>query len=187
MASGLRYDAFYMTRKQKERIKEGAGDGSYPTIGDRNFSREKRFKDTVVMHPLPRVDELSPELDSDKRGIYFKQAAYGVPVRMALLKFLFDRAEDKAGPAVHKVFLYRSPESLGPHCINANCVTVNEAGSTQRRFASVLRRARRSADSQLRLLRSSVQSATSGPCEVQTLLCLRHFAPGDDWRLAGEK
>ena len=134
MASGLRYDAFYMTRKQKERIKEGAGGGSYPTIGD-HFLREKRFKDTVVMHPLPRVDELSPELDRDKRGIYFKQAAYGVPVRMALLKFLFDRAEDKAGPAVHKVFLYESPESLGPHCVNSNCVTVTEAGSTQRRFA----------------------------------------------------
>ena len=44
MASGLRYDAFYMTRKQKERIKEGAGGGSYPTIGD-HFLREKRFKD----------------------------------------------------------------------------------------------------------------------------------------------
>jgi aspartate carbamoyltransferase catalytic subunit len=134
MASGLRYDAFYMTRKQKERIKEGAGGGAYPTIGD-HFLKEKRFKDTVVMHPLPRVDELSPELDRDKRGIYFKQAAYGVPVRMALLKFLFDRAEDKAGTAVHKVSLYESPESLGPHCVNGNCVTVTEAGSTRRRFA----------------------------------------------------
>jgi pyrimidine operon attenuation protein/uracil phosphoribosyltransferase len=123
-----------MTRKQKERIKEGAGGGAYPTIGD-HFLKEKRFKDTVVMHPLPRVDELSPELDRDKRGIYFKQAAYGVPVRMALLKFLFDRAEDKAGTAVHKVSLYESPESLGPHCVNGNCVTVTEAGSTRRRFA----------------------------------------------------
>ena len=40
----------------------------------------------VVMHPLP-VDAF-PEVDKDRRGIYFKQAAYGVPVRMALLKFL---------------------------------------------------------------------------------------------------
>ena len=88
MATGLRYDAFYMTRKQKERMKEGAADASYPTIGP-EFLQEKRFQDTVVMHPLPRVDELSPELDKDRRGIYFKQAAYGVPVRMALLKFLF--------------------------------------------------------------------------------------------------
>ncbi|HEX2228027.1 MAG TPA: hypothetical protein VHM64_12880, partial [Candidatus Binatia bacterium] len=80
MAAQLRYDAFYMTRKQKERIKEGSGGGNYPMIGD-DFLKAKRFKDTVVMHPLPRVDELSPELDRDKRGIYFKQAAYGVPVR----------------------------------------------------------------------------------------------------------
>ena len=91
MVSGLRYDAFYMTRKQKERMKEGTTGGSYPTIGA-GFLREQRFKDTVVMHPLPRVDELSPEVDKDRRGIYFKQAAYGVPVRMALLKFLFDQA-----------------------------------------------------------------------------------------------
>src|SRR5678816_12326 len=58
MASGLRYDAFYMTRKQKERIKDGAASGGYPIIGPQ-FLQEKRFQDTVVMHPLPRVDELS--------------------------------------------------------------------------------------------------------------------------------
>jgi aspartate carbamoyltransferase catalytic subunit len=133
MTSGLRYDAFYMTRKQKERIKEGA-DGDYPIIGD-DFLREKRFKDTVVMHPLPRVDELSPELDRDKRGIYFKQAAYGVPIRMALLKFLFDRAERKVAKRASEGIIYESPESLGPLCANANCVTITEAGSTRRRFA----------------------------------------------------
>jgi aspartate carbamoyltransferase catalytic subunit len=60
MATGLRYDAFYMTRKQKERMKDGAS-GSYPSIGA-DFLREQRFQDTVVMHPLPRVDELSPEV-----------------------------------------------------------------------------------------------------------------------------
>ena len=90
MAAGLRYDVFYMTRKQKERMGDGSPDEGYPTIG-RDFLRAQRFQDTVVMHPLPRVDELSPEVDKDRRGIYFKQAAYGVPVRMALLKFLFDR------------------------------------------------------------------------------------------------
>jgi aspartate carbamoyltransferase catalytic subunit len=91
MVSGFKFDAFYVTRKQKERIRDGGtgNDGGYPRIDER-FLREKRFKDTVVMHPLPRVDELSQEVDKDRRGIYFKQAAYGVPVRMALLKFLFD-------------------------------------------------------------------------------------------------
>lgn len=133
MASGLRYDAFYMTRKQKERIKEGAANGSYPTIGAA-FLQEKRFQDTVVMHPLPRVDELSPELDRDRRGIYFKQAAYGVPIRMALLEFLRrdNRAERPAAkPSARS---YRSPEPIGPKCHNPNCVTVNESVSTERRF-----------------------------------------------------
>jgi aspartate carbamoyltransferase catalytic subunit len=133
MASQLRYDAFYMTRKQKERIKEGAGAGSYPIIGD-DFLKAKLFKDTVVMHPLPRIDELSPELDRDKRGIYFKQAAYGVPVRMALLRFLFDRAGSRAGTRAQARPVYQSPVGLGPHCGNANCVAVTETGSTRRRY-----------------------------------------------------
>ncbi len=133
IASGLRYDAFYMTRKQKERMKEGAANGNYPTIGP-EFLREKRFQDTVVMHPLPRVDELSPELDKDRRGIYFKQAAYGVPVRMALLKFLFDRHESKPMAAKRHSSAYESPEALGPQCHNPNCVTLKEPVSTGKRF-----------------------------------------------------
>jgi aspartate carbamoyltransferase catalytic subunit len=133
MVSGLRYDAFYMTRKQKERIKDGGNGGAYPAIGTR-FLNEKRFKDTVVMHPLPRVDELSPEVDKDRRGIYFKQAAYGVPVRMALLKFLFDRRESKRAPGKQARAVYQSPERLGPQCGNPNCVTVTEPASTVRRF-----------------------------------------------------
>ena len=132
MATGLRYDAFYMTRKQKERMKEGAS-GSYPTIGA-DFLREQRFQDTVVMHPLPRVDELSPEVDKDRRGIYFKQAAYGVPVRMALLKFLFDRREKKPHRVKNPVFIYESPETIGPQCRNPNCVTLKEPVSTRKRF-----------------------------------------------------
>jgi aspartate carbamoyltransferase catalytic subunit len=133
MVSGLSYDAFYMTRKQKERMRDGTTDGSYPTIGSR-FLREQRFKDTVVMHPLPRVDELSPEVDKDRRGIYFKQAAYGVPVRMALLKFLFDQREKKVISGKKSRTLYESPERLGPQCSNVNCITVAEPGSTRRRF-----------------------------------------------------
>ena len=133
MVSGLRYDAFYMTRKQKERMKEGTTGGSYPTIGA-GFLREQRFKDTVVMHPLPRVDELSPEVDKDRRGIYFKQAAYGVPVRMALLKFLFDQRESKSLSGKRSRGRYQSPERLGPQCANVNCITVTEPGSTRGRF-----------------------------------------------------
>jgi aspartate carbamoyltransferase catalytic subunit len=134
MVSGLRYDAFYMTRKQKERMKEGTTGGSYPTIGA-EFLREERFKDTVVMHPLPRVDELSPELDKDRRGIYFKQAAYGVPVRMALLHLLFERQRGQSTPPSKKTnLIFESPEPAGPQCTNPSCITVREAASTQARF-----------------------------------------------------
>ena len=133
MVSGLRYDAFYMTRKQKERMKEGTTGGDYPTIGPR-FLSEQRFKDTVVMHPLPRVDELSPEVDKDRRGIYFKQAAYGVPVRMALLKFLFNQRDTKRMPTRRGPAAYQSPEPLGPQCRNPNCITVMEPPSTVRKF-----------------------------------------------------
>ena len=136
MATGLRYDAFYMTRKQKERMKEGTADSSYPTIGP-NFLREQRFQDTVVMHPLPRVDELSPEVDKDRRGIYFKQAAYGVPVRMALLKFLFEQRTEKAKTSRRADDLYQSPEPIGPQCRNPNCVTLKEPISSTRRFEIV--------------------------------------------------
>ncbi|MGE5219586.1 MAG: aspartate carbamoyltransferase catalytic subunit [Chloroflexota bacterium] len=133
LASGLRYDAFYMTRKQKERMKEGTTDSSYPTIGP-SFLREQRFQDTLVMHPLPRVDELSPEVDKDRRGIYFKQAAYGVPVRMALVKFLFDRLEEKPRAKNGRATSYVSPEPVGPLCRNPNCVTLKEPVSSARRF-----------------------------------------------------
>ncbi len=135
MVAGIKFDAFYVTRKQKERMKEGSGgNGDYPRIGER-FLKERRFRDTVVMHPLPRVDELSQEVDKDRRGIYFKQAAYGVPVRMALLQFLFDAmGSGKARAAPKRTPLYESPEPIGPQCANANCVTRAERFSTRPRF-----------------------------------------------------
>ena len=46
---------------------------------------EKAKKDMIVMHPLPRVNEIAPECDSDPRCVYFQQAEYGLYVRMALL------------------------------------------------------------------------------------------------------
>ena len=133
MATGLRYDAFYMTRKQKERMKDGGTNANYPSIGP-EFLQEKRFQDTVVMHPLPRVDELSPELDKDRRGIYFKQAANGVPVRMALLEFLRRCNQGQQSGASKAQRAFRSPEPIGPRCHNANCITVKEPASTERRF-----------------------------------------------------
>ncbi|MFH0836358.1 MAG: aspartate carbamoyltransferase, partial [Candidatus Micrarchaeota archaeon] len=45
-------------------------------------------KDALLMHPLPRVDEISVEVDGDPRSVYIKQAHYGVPTRMALIAVL---------------------------------------------------------------------------------------------------
>src|SRR3954470_240563 len=81
-------DALYSTRLQLERL--GAGySGDYPAV-DSEFLKHKRYRDTNVMHPLPRVDELSYDIDADKRSMYFQQAAYGVPVRMALIASLLE-------------------------------------------------------------------------------------------------
>jgi aspartate carbamoyltransferase catalytic subunit len=133
MATGLRYDAFYMTRKQKERMKDGSAVNDYPTIG-RDFLNEKRFQNTVVMHPLPRIDELSPEVDKDRRGIYFKQAAYGVPVRMALLKFWFGQRSVMSSTPSKETGASRDWLISGAKCRNLNCVTLKEPISTQRRM-----------------------------------------------------
>ena len=44
--------------------------------------------DSIVMHPLPRVDEIAADVDADPRAAYFRQARYGVDIRMALLDIL---------------------------------------------------------------------------------------------------
>jgi aspartate carbamoyltransferase catalytic subunit len=84
-------DALYVTRLQKERHAP-AVKGQYSVV-DKKLLKEKEFKETLVMHPLPRVDELACELDADPRSMYFKQAAYGVPVRMALISLLLGARE----------------------------------------------------------------------------------------------
>jgi len=80
-------DVLYVTRIQKERFPDPQEysriKGAY-TID----SSLLEGTDVVVMHPLPRVDEISHDVDNTKYGKYFEQAFYGVPVRMALLKSL---------------------------------------------------------------------------------------------------
>ena len=83
-------DIIYQTRIQKERISslEGAEElikGSY-VINQEIMNLMK--KDAIVMHPLPRVDEISSEVDIDHRAAYFRQAENGLYIRMALLQML---------------------------------------------------------------------------------------------------
>ena len=77
--------AVYVTRFQKERWSNK--DQAYPTV-DAEFLKQPEFSHASVLHPLPRVGELDVSVDSDSRAIYFQQAAYGVPIRMALISLL---------------------------------------------------------------------------------------------------
>ncbi|MCD6503667.1 MAG: aspartate carbamoyltransferase [Thermoplasmata archaeon] len=82
-------DILYVTRIQKERFPDPTEylrvAGSY-RVNLKVLSEAK--DDLIVMHPLPRVDEIAPEVDKTKHAKYFVQSFYGVPVRMALLKLI---------------------------------------------------------------------------------------------------
>ena len=79
-------DAIYVTRIQKERFPDEEEyrkvAGSY-VITSKILENAK--EDLIIMHPLPRVDEITFDVDRTRHAIYYKQAFYGVPVRMAIL------------------------------------------------------------------------------------------------------
>ena len=84
-------DLLYMTRVQKERF---FNEEDYIRLKDfyilDTAKMELAKKDMLVLHPLPRVNEISVEVDSDPRAAYFNQAQYGVYVRMALILTLLE-------------------------------------------------------------------------------------------------
>lgn len=84
-------DILYMTRVQKERF---FNEEDYIRLKDFYILNKKKMKlapsDMLVLHPLPRVNEISVDVDDDPRAVYFKQAQYGVYVRMALILTLLD-------------------------------------------------------------------------------------------------
>ena len=84
-------DILYMTRVQRERF---YNEEDYIRLKDRFILDKKKMKmakeDMLVLHPLPRVNEISVEVDKDPRAVYFKQAQYGVYVRMALILTLLE-------------------------------------------------------------------------------------------------
>ena len=84
-------DILYMTRVQKERF---FNEEDYVRMKDFYVLDKQKMelapKDMYVLHPLPRVNEISVEVDSDPRAAYFKQVQYGVYVRMALILTLLE-------------------------------------------------------------------------------------------------
>lgn len=111
-------DVLYMTRVQKERFSyiedyERLKD-SYILTADKLCAAKS---DLIIMHPLPRVNEISVAIDKDPRAKYFDQTLYGKYMRMALILFLLEEkqknAEEKESPyrlVYHKV------------CHNPNCI-----------------------------------------------------------------
>ena len=86
-------DMLYMTRVQRERF---FNEEDYIRLKDFYILTKEKMalapKDVLVLHPLPRVNEISVEVDEDERAVYFKQAKYGVYVRMALIATLLGLA-----------------------------------------------------------------------------------------------
>jgi len=84
-------DVLYVTRIQKERFADVEEyvkvKGSYKIVPD---MLKKMKDDAIIMHPLPRLDEISPDLDSVKQAKYFKQAEYGKDTRAALLALILN-------------------------------------------------------------------------------------------------
>jgi hypothetical protein len=129
-------DAVYVTRFQKERWTEK--ERPYPKI-DAKFLGEAKYSDASVMHPLPRVNELDASFDTDRRAVYFQQAAYGVPIRMALISLMLHLHNNKSlrqfngGFATPDHPIYVQPIGIGLQCDNPNCIT---SDPSERQYAA---------------------------------------------------
>ncbi len=113
-------DVLYMTRIQRERFnseEEYKKQSGVFVLDTRKLSLGK--KTLKILHPLPRVDEITTEVDNDPRAVYFKQAVYGMYARMALIYLMINEpVQQKAKkPAV---------ENRIHKCSNPNCITNKE-------------------------------------------------------------
>jgi aspartate carbamoyltransferase catalytic subunit len=111
-------DVLYMTRIQRERF---ANDEEYQKQkGVFVLDKEKLAlakKDMIILHPLPRVDEIAIEVDDDPRACYFKQAVYGMYGRMALIVLLLRHEE---------AFFFETADTdrdKNLKCDNPKCIT----------------------------------------------------------------
>ena len=113
-------DVLYMTRIQRERfidpLEYERNKGIY-VLSRRKLERAK--PEMMVLHPLPRVDEITVDVDDDPRAQYFEQARYGMYARMALLTDLANQGHQKPEPV---------EICTKPVCSNPNCITRTEGG-----------------------------------------------------------
>ena len=112
-------DMLYMTRIQRERF---PSEEAYLAQKDTYILTTKKMKlarpDMIVMHPLPRVDEIEVAVDDDPRAMYFKQARYGMYVRMSLILTMLQ--------STAKTELLRGHVHSGIVCRDPRCITHKE-------------------------------------------------------------
>jgi aspartate carbamoyltransferase catalytic subunit len=112
-------DILYMTRIQRERLRDASSyehlKDSYILTPDKLVSAKPTLS---ILHPLPRVNEISVAVDADPRACYFRQALYGKYMRMALILFLLDERQMQA-PAK----TLQRPISSELVCRNPSCIS----------------------------------------------------------------
>jgi aspartate carbamoyltransferase catalytic subunit len=119
-------DAFYVTRLQRERLPDKNAPAEPYVHFDARALKTSRTQEAVVLHPLPRTEELAYELDSDPRAAYFEQAAAGVPIRMALVAWLIEQSTQRERRVAPQPGLPAFAPEIGPRCANARCISRNE-------------------------------------------------------------
>lgn len=111
-------DVLYMTRIQKERFASEELYNQQKNVYILDMPKLEHAKSSLkILHPLPRVDEISLDVDKDSRAIYFKQAKYGVYARMALIITLLRTENDDE---------ILKGKNLPQKCINPSCITNTE-------------------------------------------------------------
>ncbi len=118
-------DALYMTRVQRERFADIA---EYERLKDCYILTEQKMKlaksDTIVLHPLPRVNEISVAIDKDPRACYFKQVLNGKFMRMALILKLLE--ENDSVTTLDYISRCELVDSKDKVCNNPKCITTTE-------------------------------------------------------------
>ena len=112
-------DMLYMTRIQRERFKSEEDYEAQKNVFVLDKEKLSRAReDMIILHPLPRVNEITVDIDDDPRALYFKQSQYGMYGRMALILMLLQDDEFMIDSA--------KPELSGHRCKNPRCVTQTE-------------------------------------------------------------
>ena len=118
-------DILYMTRVQRERF---LNEEDYIRLKDYYILNREKLKnakdDLCIMHPLPRVNEISTDVDDDKRACYFKQVEYGKYIRMALILKLLE--ENRKTPTTKKTINSEKIMVNIAKCQNPRCITSEE-------------------------------------------------------------